>query len=132
MSWRSARAPGTCSLAATSPAALTEGGHDLLLVAGDQPELVAEVDAHPDLTRPGLDRALELLHAFGRPWYSARPAVIGTDREGVLGELGERAIRPWRRWYTRRCPPSRCRSGFGPGPARPGSPPLKLRPPDVA
>src|SRR5215468_9733245 len=49
-----------------SLAVLTEGGHDLLRELADQAELVVEVDAHPELTRPGLDRALELLDAVGR------------------------------------------------------------------
>src|SRR5215831_7665376 len=85
MSWRSARARGTCSPAATSLAARTEGGHDVLCEVADQTELVVEVDAHPELTRPGLDRALELLHAFRRRAHDGK-AVREVVDEAELGD----------------------------------------------
>src|SRR5215467_3366032 len=82
-----------------SLAVLTEGGHDLLREVADQTELVVEMDTHPELTRAGIDHALELLHAFGRGTHDGKAirevvdepelgdeAAVGAARARVLAE----------------------------------------------
>src|SRR5262252_7929307 len=80
-----------------SLAVLTEGGHDLLREVADQTELVVEMDAHPELTRSGLDRALELLHAFGRGAHDGKAIREVVDEpelgdEAAVGAAGARVL----------------------------------------
>src|SRR5215469_1987954 len=80
-----------------SLAVLTEGGHDLLRELADQAELVVEVDAHPELTRPGLDRALELLDAVGRGAHDGKAVREVVDEpelgdEAAVGAAGARVL----------------------------------------
>src|SRR5215467_12814583 len=78
-------------------AALSEGWHDLLREVADQTELVVEVDTHPELTRPGLDHALELLHAFGRGAHDGKAIREVVDEpelgdEAAVGAPGARVL----------------------------------------
>src|SRR5262250_3464811 len=77
--------------------ALTEGGYDLLREVADQTELVVEMDTHPELTRPGLDHALELLHAFGRGAHYGKAIREVVDEpqlgdEATVGAAGARVL----------------------------------------
>src|SRR5215471_7763939 len=80
-----------------SLAVLTEGGYDLLREVADQTELVVEMDTHPELTRSGLDHALELLHAFGRGAHYGKAIREVVDEpqlgdEAAVGSAGARVL----------------------------------------